>query len=236
MNYQLVLECFKGDLAILYHLYKCDEIDCFELRVCELLEKHDLHLNGTLFQKSLNICILANIIELKLKKILGIFEKNDNEYLEDLKLAFKLNCKQHFLDWKQRVIEEFDKVNFLGKNFAAAGFSPRLESLDKVHLSRAAKRLLKSPSIFESFFKSFILNLARKIKDVSHFKDNLLRKLRNALHVRFKSLVKTREEAIGFFLASLELYKEGCVTIIQDKDDLVVSNSSSSKLGSVALK
>lgn len=224
-KYRVVLECFQGDLTILYHLCKVGELDVLKVPILDILRSLDS--NRSLFDRVFDLVVVSYLLNLKVARLLDSIFKQPDVELDEADSTLRLAVKSYYSDWLLRATESFLSHRWEGMHFKytrAATFNPG--TISKLMLHRTAKRLLVKKSSFQVYLSTFISRIAQKIRDVVPFKHRILEWLKHRSKLKVRELSRTRLDAVGLFLASLELAKDGNVEIIQQGEDVVVMPAS----------
>ena len=249
MTYKVQLESFEGPFDLLLQLILKDDVDLYEIRLCEIV---DAYLEEVSRMETCDLdvsteflLIASTLIELKCRRLLPNQKDSDlDEELglweeRDMLLARLLECKT-FKDASKVILGLFDsaKLNF-----------PRISGLEDKYLDISPDPLSGMTS--EKLRKAFLRVASEKPKpEISLFHvnkikvsvadaiSNLVATLPNAGSRRFSSFVNSdmeRIEVVVYFLAFLELFKQGLVDLEQAEcfGDLSINWIEASDSGSV---
>ena len=230
---ELVLESFSGPMDLLLYLIKKENIDILELDVSAITDQYIEYIelmDALKFELAAEYLVMAaTLAEIKSRVMLPITEEDEDE--EDPKLALIAR------------LQEYQRYKTASENIAML---PLVDRDFFVASAAAPKIKQKEPSIEIS------------IKDIANTMQEILErpKLTNSHHIDFEELstqeriqilleILNQREIISFsqtlrkkegkkgvvvtFLASLELAKDGYVTLVQNKSDQIYLRSNNAK-------
>jgi len=219
---QLVLDCFEGDITILYHLCRKRDLDIRAVRLVSVCDQI-LESNQFFAQKASALAILAHILELKLLELLELkSEKSlvlDSLVEENSALLLRTNLAACVSKIINGLLASSEKSSVLAKA-AALGDAKRLRNaLLQVVKSKLEKFRRKS-----QFLSGLSVRLLNRLKNLAEFKQSLVRLISQHKQISLKKVAKTKAECLGFFLAALDLRKE-CDFEFKKVDNDILINS-----------
>ncbi len=224
---------FSGPFDLLLHLILSEEMDIFEVSISDIVERFVATIDSwrsndePIDLESLTefILVAATLIELKARRLLpGRSAVDLDEELmrfeeRDLLLARLVDCKtfRDVADFFTRSIEraQLSVPRRMGAEepFASLSVDP-LEGLAPTLLAKAAARAL-TPKPVPQVSIAHLSPIRYTVKETAQ---RILQRVPEGETISFRALVhgvEDRIERIVFFLAILELYKQGAVEISQ---------------------
>mgnify|MGYP000963249830 CR=1 FL=1 len=236
MEYNIVLESFKGPLDLLLHLIEKAKVDIYDIPISEITDQYIDYLNK-MKELDLEFLVMATtLLEIKSKTLLPgkdsieKGEKSDKdedprvelvnrliEYKKYKRIAEELKIKENvqnkvYYKLKEEFINTYEKDVDLGN----LDVNKLINALNKV-LSKKNKNI-KPIEIDEIQREEVTLEeCINKLKDV----------LKEEKKVSFSCLFdeySTRSEVIGLFLSILELSKSKFIKLIQEENfsDIII--------------
>ena len=234
VDYKVALDIYNGPLDLLLYLIKKNEVDIFDIPICEITEQYLEYLN--LFEKlDINIAgeflvMAATLMLIKSRMLLPKEELLRQEDEEDPRLALVRQLIE-YKRFKDAAHELYDRAEFQSMKYVPSSFceSPGqdgdgelLKEVDLWDLIGAFKKILRETGIGLS---QTIINDDIPIEVYIR---NLLERLKGNKLVSFFELFKNQKDRIniiGTFLAILELTRTGRIVIEQNQlfGDIYVS-------------
>lgn len=229
-EFRPALETYRGPLDLLLYLIKRDEVDVFDIPISRIVEQYQIYLE-VLTQVDPNACgeflvMAANLMEIKSKLLLPREELAPEEDLEDPRIELVRQLLE-YKKFKERAMLLEKRVEERRRRHER----PRIE-LDDIDLQAAGPIELGNVNIWDLFtaFHRIQLSLGgrdphrviveeRPIEEYIAALEEILtiRPGRTAVFDELFSEVRSRQEAIGFFLAVLELAKERRLSFHQEE-------------------
>ncbi len=230
MSFQVQTETFEGPFDLLLHLILKDDVDLYEVRLCEIVDAYLAELshieNCDLEVSTEFLLIAATLVELKCRRLLPVDDDLDlDEELglweeRDLLLARLFECKTFK-----------DAAVMLQASMDAASLSiPRQFGLEEPFLELAPDPLagMTAPKLRRAFLRRMaerpkpeelsLLHLSAVKASVTEAIETFVGDLPGRGPVTFRELTDGLEERIEVvvrFLAVLELFKQGVVELEQ---------------------
>lgn len=223
----VILDCFKGDLAILFHLCKTNEIDALELVLYDILQKYLPGQNCSLLERCFFLVVFSYLLEHKSYKALGFCRHSDlADSVEDWEIALKFNIKSHFQSWLSSAVQGLmSRVSVFQNNRHPKVSTSKELTISPSRLFNVAKSLLEQKSSYQSYFGLFISFLRDKVKQVVDYKNKLIDLLKKRQKVKLKQYTGNRLDAVCMFLAALELAKDGHINLSQVGNDILITQA-----------
>ncbi len=230
MSFQVQTETFEGPFDLLLHLILKDDVDLYEVRLCEIVDAYLAELSRIddcdLEVSTEFLLIAATLVELKCRRLLPVDDDLDlDEELglweeRDLLLARLFECKT-FKDAALMVQELMDAASLsiprqfgLEEPFLELAPDP-LAGMTAAKLRRAFLRLVAEKPKPEEFSLIHISAVKANVTDAI---ETFVTELPGRGPVTFRELtdgVEERIEVVVRFLAVLELFKQGLVELEQ---------------------
>ncbi len=224
---------FSGPFDLLLHLILADEVDIFDVSISDIIEKFVATVeewqrqDAALDLESLTefVLVAATLIELKTRRLLPGREAVDldDELMRfeerDLLLARLVDCKTFqtvsawFEDRMRGADQCIPRQMGVEEPFASLSVDP-LEGLDPQLLGAAAARAF-TPRPVPEVSIAHLSPIRFTVRDTA---THILEQLVVGERTSFRSLVadvEDRIERIVYFLAVLELYKQGAIELDQ---------------------
>jgi len=222
---QLVLDCFEGDIAILYHLCRKKELDIKAFRLFAVCDQI-LQSNQSFAQKAATLAVLAHILELKLLDLLELkSEKSlvlDSLVEENSDLLLRTNLAACVSKIINGLLVSSEKSSVLAKATALGDAKKLKKTLLQLIKSKLEKFRRKS-----QFLSGLSVRLLNRLKNLAEFKRALVRLISQRRRISLKKVAKTKAECLGFFLAALDLRKE-CDFVFEKVDNDILINCAES--------
>ena len=219
---QLVLDCFEGDITILYHLCRKRDLDIRAVRLVSVCDQI-LKSNRLFAQKAAALAVLAHILELKLLELLELKSEKylglDSLVEENSALLLRTNLAACASKIINGLLVSYQKSSVLAKA-AALGDAKRLRNA----LLQAVKSKLEKFRRKSQFLSGLSVRLLNRLKNLAEFKQSLVRLISQHKQISLKKVSKTKAECLGFFLAALDLLKE-CDFEFEKVDNDILINS-----------
>ena len=231
MSFQVQTETFEGPFDLLLHLILKDDVDLYEVRLCEIVDAYLAELsrieNCDLEVSTEFLLIAATLVELKCRRLLPVDEDLDlDEELglweeRDLLLARLFECKT-FKDaavMLQELIEaasqSIPRQFGLEEPFLELAPDP-LAGMTASKLRRAFLRLVAEKPKSEEELS--LIHISAVKANVTDAIEEFVAELPGRGPVTFRELtagVAERIEVVVRFLAVLELFKQGLIDLEQ---------------------
>ena len=230
---------YSGPLDVLLDLAKAQKVDLEEISITKLADQFHDYITK---EKNLNLEIASEYLLMAtwlayLKSKLLLPGSPDEEF-KVLEVAEKLKLQLKKLELIRLLSEQMLKRKRLGREIRSRGMKGNIRSIYSTEYNLSLFELLKSYSIIimtKDFQKMNIPKLPvftaeDGIKTIKEFFGKLIdwKKLDDLIPQNFKSSSKyKRTGKAGIFAGSLELVKEGNLTIKQEKlfDDVYVKEN-----------
>jgi segregation and condensation protein A len=224
------VDAYRGPIDLLLYLIKKDEVDVFDIPIARIIEQYQIYLE-LIRHVDPNICgeflvMAANLMEIKSKLLLPREELGEDENLEDPRLELVRQLLE-YKKYKERAMLLERKLQDRNRRYER----PLLE-LEPEDVEGGGPVYIGNVSIWDLFtaFHRVQMNLALRephrvvmrdrpieeyIAEIRTILDDSPRKT-----AKFEDLfveVRSRHEAIGFFLAILELVKDRMLAIHQEE-------------------
>ncbi|MDH3302101.1 MAG: segregation/condensation protein A [Acidimicrobiia bacterium] len=230
MSFQVQTETFEGPFDLLLHLILKDDVDLYEVRLCEIVDAYLAELsqieNCDLEVSTEFLLIAATLVELKCRRLLPVDDDLDlDEELglweeRDLLLARLFECKT-FKDAAVMLQELMDTASLsiprqfgLEESFLALAPDP-LAGMTAAKLRRAFLRLVAEKPRPEELS---LIHISAVKADVTDAIETFIAELPGRGPVTFRALtdgIEERIEVVVRFLAVLELFKQGLIELEQ---------------------
>ncbi len=230
MSFQVQTETFEGPFDLLLHLILKDDVDLYEVRLCEIVDAYLAELsrieNCDLEVSTEFLLIAATLVELKCRRLLPVDDDLDlDEELglweeRDLLLARLFECKT-FKDAAVMLAETMEAASRsvprqfgLEEPFLELAPDP-LAGMTAAKLRRAFLRLVAEKPKPEELSLFHVSAVKANVTDAI---ETFVAQLPGRGPVTFRELtdgVEERIEVVVRFLAVLELFKQGLVDLEQ---------------------
>ncbi len=216
---EVFLSTFEGPLDFLLFLIRQQKFDIMDIPVAELTEQYLFYVeqirDSDLEQVGEYLLMAAYLIEIKTKTMLPVEKNEQGEEIDPRAEIVRQLVEREKL---QKLANYLDSLPLVGRDFEIAlasnsddGFEyqPQISS---EQLSVAWKQVLTNLHIKSSH------KITRQELSEREFMTVILRKLNAVPYLRFTDLFDSAcsiKEAVVFFIALLELQKEGLVRITQ---------------------
>ena len=238
-DFTVDLKNFSGPLEVLLDLAKSQKVDLEKISITKLADQfHEFittYKNINLELASEYILMAAWLIYLKSKLLLP---EADEEVFKALEVAEKLKIQLKKLELIRLLSDQMFKRKRLGKDVFMRGMKGNIRSIYSTKYSLTLFEILKSYSsiiMTKNFKKINIPKLAvftteEGIKRIKEFFGKLpdWKNINDLVPLNFASSKKLKKTGkAGIFSASLELSKEGNISIKQDKlfDDVFIKDN-----------
>ena len=235
-NFEVSLNIFSGPLDVLLDLAKSQKVNLENISVSKLADQfHEFitkakDLNLELASEYLLMAAWLTYLKSKL-----LLPESDEEEFKVLEVAEKLKLQLKKLELIRLLSDQMLKRKRLGRDVFMRGMKGKIRSIYNSKYSLTLYELLKTYSSF-IMKKDFqiinipklpVLNTEDGIKRIKEFFGNLLdwKNLNDLIPTNFLSENNLRRSGTaGMFAASLELAKEGDLSIKQNKlfDDIYI--------------
>jgi len=223
------IDNYSGPLEVLLDLAKSQKVDLTEISVTQLADQFIEFINSA---KKLNLDLASEYLLMAtwltyLKSKLLLPEDDDDDFKAS-EVAEKLKKQLKKLELIRLLSDQLLKKKRLGVDIFMRGMSGGIRSLTKSEFSVSLYELLKSYSnhIMRKNFQSINipkLPVCTTEEGIDIIKNNLKkldnwRDISELIPKKFKSNFNLKKSGLaGIFSASLELTKEGIITIMQKK-------------------
>lgn len=235
MSYNICVEGFEGPFDLLLHLIQINEVDIYDIPICEVTNQYLAHLD-CMAEMDMEITssflvMAATLIELKSKMLLpqndyvsGEDGAQGNDPRTDLVvklLAYKKykNAATYFQDRESIYAKAVAKSQGDLEPFVAGEDNEKLnKGLEQDILLEALKRVLIHIDKKDRHRDGFFQSLKRDLYTVEEKMEAILFCVKGRKELFFESLFKgeiTKNEVIVTFLAVLELLKQGHILVRQ---------------------
>jgi len=238
-DFTVDLKNFSGPLEVLLDLAKSQKVDLEKISITKLADQfHEFittYKNINLELASEYLLMAAWLIYLKSKLLLP---ESDEEVFKALEVAEKLKIQLKKLELIRLLSDQMFKRKRLGKDVFMRGMKGNIRSIYSTKYSLTLFEILKSYSsiiMTKNFKKINIPKLAvftteEGIKRIKEFFGKLpdWKNINDLVPLNFASSKKLKKTGkAGIFSASLELSKEGNISIKQDKlfDDVFIKDN-----------
>ena len=235
-NFEVSLNIFSGPLDVLLDLAKSQKVNLENISVSKLADQfHEFitkakDLNLELASEYLLMAAWLTYLKSKL-----LLPESDEEEFKVLEVAEKLKLQLKKLELIRLLSDQMLKRNRLGRDVFMRGMKGKIRSIYNSKYSLTLYELLKTYSSFImkkdfqriNIHKLPVLTTEDGIKRIKEFFGNLLdwKNLNDLIPTNFLSENNLRRSGTaGMFAASLELAKEGDLSIKQNKlfDDIYI--------------
>ena len=235
-NFEVSLNIFSGPLDVLLDLAKSQKVNLENISVSKLADQfHEFitkakDLNLELASEYLLMAAWLTYLKSKL-----LLPESDEEEFKVLEVAEKLKLQLKKLELIRLLSDQMLKRKRLGKDVFMRGMKGKIRSIYNSKYSLTLYELLKTYSSFIMKKDFQIINIPKLpvlttedgIKRIKEFFGNLLdwKNLNDLIPTNFLSENNLRRSGTaGMFAASLELAKEGDLSIKQNKlfDDIYI--------------
>ena len=235
-NFEVSLNIFSGPLDVLLDLAKSQKVNLENISVSKLADQFHEFITKT---KDLNLELASEYLLMAawltyLKSKLLLPESDDEEF-KVLEVAEKLKLQLKKLELIRLLSDQMLKRKRLGRDVFMRGMKGKIRSIYNSKYSLTLYELLKTYSSFIMKNDFQIINIPKLpvlttedgIKRIKEFFGNLLdwKNLNDLIPTNFLSENNLRRSGTaGMFAASLELAKEGDLSIKQNKlfDDIYI--------------
>ena len=239
LNFNVNLNNYTGSLELLLDLAKSQKVDLEKISITTLADQFHEYITS---EKNLNLELASEYLLMAtwltfLKSKLLLPETEEEEF-KALEVAEKLKLQLKKLELIRLLSEQMLKRKRLGREIRSRGMKGNIRSIYSTEYNLSLFELLKSYSTIimtKDFQKMNIPKLPvftaeDGIKTIREFFGKLIdwKKLDDLIPQNFKSGSKyKRTGKAGIFAGSLELVKEGNLTMKQDKlfDDIYVKEN-----------
>ena len=239
LDFNVNLYNFSGSLEILLDLAKSQKVDLEKISITKLADQFHQYLTE---KENLNLEIASEYLLMAtwltyLKSKLLLPETDEDEF-KAFEVAEKLKLQLKKLELIRLLSEQMLKRKRLGREIRSRGMKGNIRSIYSTEYNLSLFELLKSYSTIimtKDFQKMNIPKLPvftteDGIKTIREFFGKLIdwKKLDDLIPQNFKSNSKYKRTCkAGIFAGSLELVKEGNLTMKQDKlfDDIYVKEN-----------
>jgi len=228
-EFRPAVEAYRGPLDLLLYLIKKEEVDVFDIPIARIIEQYQVYLE-LMSQVDPNLCgeflvMAANLMEIKSKLLLPREELSEDEDLEDPRLELvrqlleykkykerAMLLQQRIDEWRRRHERPpvaFDPEDFVGSGPVYLGDVSVWDLFTAFHRiqialsQREPHRVMMRDRPIEEYIAELKERLASSPNRTAHFEDLF-------------ADVRSRQEAIGFFLAILEMVKEHLLAVSQE--------------------
>ena len=224
------IDNYSGPLEVLLDLAKSQKVDMSDISVTQLADEFIKFINK---EKNINLDIASEYLVMAswltyLKSKL-LLPQEDEENFKATEVAEQLKIQLKKLELIRLLSDQLMKKNRLGVSVYMRGMKEGIKSVKNSKYTITLYELLKSYSN-HIMKKNFILMSIPKLpvctteeailiirKNIKNLND--WTKFSKVIPVKFKKNKKIKKSAVaGFFSASLELSKEGLLSIMQKKD------------------
>ena len=235
-NFEVSLNIFSGPLDVLLDLAKSQKVNLENISVSKLADQfHEFitkakDLNLELASEYLLMAAWLTYLKSKL-----LLPESDEEEFKVLEVAEKLKLQLKKLELIRLLSDQMLKRKRLGRDVFMRGMKGKIRSIYNSEYSLTLYELLKTYSSFIMKKDFQIINISKLsvlttedgIKRIKEFIGNLLdwKNLNDLIPTNFLSENNLRRSGTaGMFAASLELAKEGDLSIKQNKlfDDIYI--------------
>ena len=228
MDFQVIIDNFKGPMDLLLHLVKETKLDIYDIKMSEIIDKYLFYIHSL---QNLNIDIsssflvmAATLIHLKSKKLIGKVEDDSTD-------EYDITSEE---DLKNKIIL-YEQYKELTKDFSRLH-----EKREEIH-TKLPENLKKYESNYELYNESGLTgnDLLKALEEIfkrMHYKEPkntkitrreisvasrkvwIRKKLEEKEKCEFEELFEenTKEYIIATFLAILEMSKESMLKITQE--------------------
>ena len=235
-NFNVDLNNYQGPLDILLDLAKAQKVDLEDISIAKLADQFHTYITK---EKNLNLEVASEYLVMAtwltyLKSKL-LLPGNPDEEFKVLEVAEQLKLQLKKLELIRLLSDQMLKRKRLGKDIYMRGIRGNIRSIYSKEYKLTLYELLKSYSsiiMTKDFHRMNIPKLPvftteDGIKRIKEFFGNLVewKNLNDLIPQHFRSgLQNTKTGRAGIFAGSLELVKEGNITIKQNKlfDDIYV--------------
>jgi segregation and condensation protein A len=231
-EFRATLESYKGPLDLLLYLIKRDEIDVFDIPIARIIEQYQVFLD-VLKDVDPNACgeflvMAANLMEIKSKLLLPREELTDDEEMEDPRIELVRQLLE-YKKYKERAMLLEKRIDERRRRYERPVLSPGADLDDGAVEGAIPLGNISVWDLLTAFHKIQIALGARVphrvmmgdrpiAEYIAALEDFLTRTpTRTALFEELFSEARSRIEAIGFFLAILELAKERRLSFRQEE-------------------
>ena len=228
-NFNVDLNNYQGPLDILLDLAKAQKVDLEDISIAKLADQFHTYITK---EKNLNLEVASEYLVMAtwltyLKSKL-LLPGNPDEEFKVLEVAEQLKLQLKKLELIRLLSDQMLKRKRLGKDIYMRGIRGNIRSIYSKEYKLTLYELLKSYSsiiMTKDFHRMNIPKLPvftteDGIKRIKEFFGNLIdwKNLNDLIPQHFKSgLQNTKTGRAGIFAGSLELVKEGNLTIKQEK-------------------
>ena len=231
-EFRATLDSYKGPLDLLLYLIKRDEVDVFDIPIARVIEQYQIFLD-VLKDVDPNACgeflvMAANLMEIKSKLLLPREELAADEEMEDPRIELVRQLLE-YKKYKERALLLEKRIDERRRRHERPEFSPGADLDDGAVEGAIPLGNISVWDLLTAFHKIQIALGARvphKVmmgdrpiaEYIAALEEFLSRApTRTAFFEELFSEARSRIEAIGFFLAILELAKERRVSFRQEE-------------------